>query len=312
MSAAAMAVALATGGALGWPDQLRRAIGHPVTWLGRLITHLDRRLNLDEDEPATRRFWGRVALGIILLTAVLPTLFITAILPDGWVGVLLTGLIAAPLVAPRSTYTQVADVAAHLAAQDLPAARGAVARIISLNPETRDTDAIARATIESLARNTSDCVVAPIFWGVLFGLPGIAAYKAIDTADSLIADKSDRHINFGRATASLDDIVNWVPARLTALFIAAVQPNPLRALKVTFQHAGSHRSPNAGWPQAAMAGALNIRLSGPHNDPEGPHGDPFVNSGAPDPSAVDIERALTLYLRAIGLLAVALCILAIT
>ena len=311
MSAAAMVVALATEGAFGWPDRLFSTIGHPVSWIGRLINHMDQRFNLPEDSPAQKRSWGRITLAIVLATAILPTALIAAILPDGLIGILLTGLFAAPLVASRSMYSHVTDVAAPLKAGDLAAARIAVARIVGRNPDALDTEGIARASIESLAENTSDGIVAPVFWGVLFGLPGIAAYKAINTADSMIAHKNERHIDFGRSAASLDDIANWVPARLTALLFSVVQPNAVRALTVTFRDATTHRSPNAGWPEAAMAGALDVCLSGPRLYPEGPSDDPFLNEDAPDPTPADIDRALHLYLRAVGLLAVLLIVIAI-
>ena len=310
MSAAAMVVALAIEGAFGWPDRLFRAVGHPVTWLGRLVNYMDQRFNLPEDAPDERRRWGRITLLIVVLTAIFPTALIAAILPDGWLGVLATGVLAAPLVAPRSMYTHVADVAAPLSKGDLNEARVAVAKIVGRNPDTLDDAGIARASIESLAENTSDGIVAPVFWGVLFGLPGIAAYKAINTADSMIAHKTDRYIDFGRASASLDDLANWLPARLTALLFCLVQANPIQAFSVTVRDASQHRSPNAGWPEAAMAGALNIRLSGPRNYAEGPSNDPYLNAAAPDPQAADIARALTLFLRVMGALVLILLLLA--
>lgn len=312
MSAAAMIIALVTESAFGWPDRVFRAIGHPVTWIGRLINHMDANFNLSEDSPDEQRKWGRITLIIVLAVAVLPTALIAAILPGGWLGMLLTGLLAAPLVAPRSMYTHVAEVAAPLKEGDLVEARLAVAKIVGRNPDKLDTEGIARASIESLAENTSDGIVAPVFWGVLLGLPGIAAYKAINTADSMIAHKTERHLHFGRAAANLDDIANWVPARLTALLFCVVQPAVLQALKVTYADASKHRSPNAGWPEAAMAGALGVRLSGPRSYAEGPSDDPFLNAGANDPAPTDIDRALRLYLRAIFLLAALLALIAMT
>lgn len=310
MSAAAMIVALATESVFGWPDRLFRAVGHPVTWIGKLINHMDARFNLPEDSPQEKRRWGRITLLIVVAAAVFPTALIAALLPGGWIGVLLTGLLAAPLVAPRSMYTHVADVAVHLKSGNLVEARIAVAKIVGRNPDVLETDGVARAAIESLAENTSDGIVAPVFWGVFLGLPGIAAYKAINTADSMIAHKSEKYLDFGRAAASLDDIANWVPARLTALLICVVQPVPFRALSVVFRDAQKHRSPNAGWPEAAMAGALNIRLSGPRLYPEGPSDDPYLNADATDPTPIDLDRALTIYLRALALLAALLLLIA--
>lgn len=312
MSAAAMIVALATESAFGWPDRVFRAIGHPVTWVGRLINHMDVRFNLDEDSPEERQRWGRITLLIVVTVAVLPTLLIAAILPEGWLGIVVTGLLAAPLVAPRSMYVHVAEVAAPLRQGDLSQARLAVAKIVGRDPQNLSSQGVSRAAIESLAENTSDGIIAPVFWGVLFGLPGIAAYKAINTADSMIAHKTERHLHFGRAAAKLDDLANWLPARLTALMFCFVQPNILRALNVTFQDASQHRSPNAGWPEAAMAGALGVRLSGPRSYPEGPSDDPFLNADADDPNPADIDRALTLYLRVMCLLAAIVLWIAIT
>ncbi|MBT8459588.1 MAG: adenosylcobinamide-phosphate synthase CbiB [Boseongicola sp.] len=311
MSAAAMIVALATESAFGWPDRLYQAIGHPVTWIGRLINHMDERFNLPEDSPLEKRRWGRITLLIVVAAAALPAALIAAILPDGWIGLLLTGLLAAPLLAPRSMYTHVADVAAPLKEGNLTDARVAVAKIVGRDPESLDSEGVARAAIESLAENTSDGIVAPVFWGVLFGLPGIAAYKAVNTADSMIAHKSEKYIDFGRAAASLDDIANWIPSRLTALIIAVVQKRPLQALSVVFRDSQKHRSPNAGWPEAAMAGALDVRLSGPRSYPEGPSDDPYLNSEAPDPTPDDIDRALTVYIRAMGLFASLLFLIAL-
>ena len=252
-----------------------------------------------------------ISLLIVLASALIPTIFIAILLPDGFVGMLLIGLLAAPLVAPRSMYTHVADVAKPLKDRDIPAARAAVALIVGRHPDTLDEPAITRAAIESLAENTSDGIIAPVFWGALFGLPGIAAYKAVNTADSMIGHKTDKHIDFGRAAARLDDLMNWFPARLTALALCIVQPDVLRSLKTTFRDASEHRSPNAGWPEAAMAGALNVRLSGPRLYTEGPSDDPFLNDGAPDPAPEHLDLALTLFLRVMGLLGAVLIVIAI-
>ena len=147
MSAAAMVVAIATEGAFGWPDRLFRAIGHPVTWMGKLISNLDRRFNLPEDAPEERRFWGRISLLILLASTLVPTIFATILLPDGLLGMFLTGLLAAPLVAPRSMYTHVADVAKPLKNRDIPAARTAVAKIVGRNPNELDEPATAHQAL---------------------------------------------------------------------------------------------------------------------------------------------------------------------
>ncbi|TMV59663.1 cobalamin biosynthesis protein, partial [Thioclava sp. BHET1] len=196
-----MLAALAVDAALGWPEALYRRIGHPVTWLGRLIAACDRSWNRDGAPPALRRAAGILAaLFVIGLTVVLAAL-VQAALPKSWIGSLILGLLAWPLVAARSLETHVRAVATPLLAGDLAGARQAVSMIVGRDPAQLDAPAVARAGIESLAENASDGIVAPLFWGALFGLPGIAGYKAINTLDSMIGHRSPRHEAFGWASA---------------------------------------------------------------------------------------------------------------
>jgi adenosylcobinamide-phosphate synthase len=165
--------------------------------------------------------------------------------------------------------------------------------------------------MESLAENTSDGIVAPLFWGAVLGLPGIAGYKAINTLDSMIGHRTPRFQAFGWASARIDDLVNLIPARLTGLVFALVSSAPRRALSVMGRDAGLHRSPNAGWPEAAMAAGLGVRLSGPRVYDGHVADEPWVNAGTPDPTAGDLQRGLALYLRAMFVLAAALLVLAL-
>ena len=224
-------------------------------------------------------------------------------------GVVLTGILAWPLVAARSLYEHVQAVATPLGEGDETGAREAVSRIVGRNPETLDASAMSRAALESLAENASDGVVAPLFWGALFGLPGIAAYKAINTLDSMIGYRNDRYEDFGKAAAIIDDIANWVPARLTGGLIALVAKARGTAFRTMRRDARSHRSPNAGWPEAAMAGALGVRLSGPRMYDGVATDDPWLNGVAGDPRPEDVRRGLEVFRRAIavfgGLLLVA-------
>jgi len=285
---------------VGWPPALFRRLGHPVTWLGRAIAWAEPRANRRQlPSNARRRAGTRVALGIVAL-ATAPAITVTALLPEGWLGIALTGLLAWPLVAARSLYAHVVDVARPLSEDNLPAARRAVAQIVGRDPARLDHHGVARAALESLAENTSDGVTAPLFWGVLFGLPGIAAYKAVNTLDSMIGHRSERYEDFGRFAARLDDAVNWVPARLTAMLFAVLSAVPRRSWRVVRRDARHHRSPNAGWPEAAMAGALGIRLSGPRVYGDRIVDEPWVHGSAPDPTAADLARGVRLYLRAIG------------
>jgi adenosylcobinamide-phosphate synthase len=193
---------------------------------------------------------------------------------------------------------------------DVAAARSAVAMIVGRDPANLDEAGIARAAIESLAENTSDGIVAPLFWGVLFGLPGIVGYKAVNTLDSMIGHRTERHEAFGWAAARIDDLANLVPARTTGLLFALVSAHPMRAASCMARDARRHRSPNAGWPEAAIAGALRVRLCGPRFYHGERADEPWLNGAARDPSAVDITRGLKLYCRAMICLAGLLVVLA--
>ncbi len=307
MSFAAMTlVALAIDAAVGWPDALFRRVGHPVTWLGRLIGTLDAAWNRVEMSDTLRRMAGVLTVILVVAAAALPAFFLQSALPDGWLGVLLGGVLAWPLVAARSLYTHVTAVARPLSANDVATARGAVAMIVGRDPAQLDAAGIARAALESLSENASDGIVAPLFWGVLLGLPGIAAYKAVNTLDSMIGHRTPRHGDFGWAAARLDDGANLVPARLTGLVLAFVSGRWGPAFATMARDARAHRSPNAGWPEAAMAGALGVRLSGPRRYADRIADEPWLNGGAPDPTPADLQRGLRLYLRAMALCAVAL------
>lgn len=307
-TAAAMLIALLIDACLGWPDAIYRRIGHPVTWIGALISALERRLNLD----GTRRKWrGVLVCALVVGAAVLPAILLTAWLPLGWMRAVVIGVLAWPLVAARAMFDHVRRVEIPLAAGDLVAARHAVAQIVGRDPSQLDGAGVARAALESLAENTSDGIIAPLFWGLVFGLPGIAAYKAINTLDSMIGHKTPRYQDFGWFSARTDDCVNLPASRLTGALFAAASTAPRRALRTMLRDASAHRSPNAGWPEAALAGALNIRLSGPRIYADRTANEPWLNASAPDPTPADLARGLALYRRAMVLAAVLLLILGI-
>jgi adenosylcobinamide-phosphate synthase len=225
---------------------------------------------------------------------------IQAILQQLPAGNILLALIASIFIAQRSLYQHVAEVRAAFAEGGLTEARDAVAMIVGRDPEQLDEAGVCRAAIESCAENFSDGVVAPVFWLALLGLPGLIAYKAINTADSMIGHRTERHASFGWASARLDDLVNLVPARLSALLLAVAAPiaggSIGKSLAIVRRDASKHRSPNAGWPESAMAGALGLALAGPRRYAGHMVDDPFLNAEAnrqavPD----DIGRALDLY-----------------
>lgn len=275
---------------IGWPDAVYRRVGHPVTWAGRLIAALDRALN----QGRARRAKGALTVLVVLLAAMIP-----AVLIQAWLGPWVAAVLAWPLVAARSLDQHLRAVAVPLAAGDLVAARGATAMIVGRDVTQADTPALSRASLESLAENFSDGVIAPLFWAAVGGLPGIAAYKAINTMDSMIGHRTPRHEAFGMIAARLDDVANLIPARLSAGLIAIASGRRAgAALRVTLRDASAHRSPNAGWPEGAMAGALDCRLSGPRVYADRVADEPWLNAAAPDPDAADLRRGIALIRRA--------------
>jgi adenosylcobinamide-phosphate synthase len=306
-----MAIALAMDAVLGWPERLFRFIGHPVTWLGRLIGFLDDTCNRESDRPALRRAAGAMAaLAVIILPMTLAWI-VQVQLTTEWSRLALAGILAWPLVAPRSLHDHLSAVARPLQSGDIEAARLAVSRIVGRDPASLDEAGIARASIESLAENTSDGIVAPVFWGAILGLPGIVGYKAINTLDSMIGHHTPRHEAFGWAAARIDDAANFIPARLTGILFVVLAARRGSAMSCMMRDAGHHRSVNAGWPEAAMAGALGVRLSGPRVYHGQVANEPWLNEAARDPLAADIGKALALYRRAMLLLAFLLVILAL-
>ncbi|NUR13361.1 MAG: cobalamin biosynthesis protein CobD [Bradyrhizobium sp.] len=307
--AGAMAVAMVVDALLGWPSWLFARIGHPVTWLGRLIGAVDATWNRAADPPALRRAAGIAGALLVIAFSVVVGWVLQVLLSSGWIQIALVGILAWPLVALRSLHDHVVAVASPLRAGDIAAAREAVSRIVGRDPSALDEAGIARAAIESLAENASDGIVAPVFWGALFGLPGILGYKAINTLDSMIGHHNQRHEAFGWAAARIDDVANFIPARLTGFLFVLLAPRRSEALSCMTRDARRHRSPNAGWPEAAMAGALGVRLSGPRIYHGRITNEPWLNEGAHDPRAADIGQALAIYRRAMLLLAGVLAIL---
>jgi len=282
----------------GYPQSLWRAIGHPVTWIGRLIAELDRLLNRDTADAYWRRSAGAIAV-LLLLAIVGAIAFIVERellrLPFGLFGV---AIIASTLIAQRSLHRHVADVATALEQGGVIAARAAVAKIVGRDTDALDIAGVARAAIESLAENFSDGVVAPVLWMAIAGLPGAALYKAINTADSMIGHRTPRHEAFGWTAAKLDDLFNLPASRLSALLLvaaAALNKSAATAWRAVLRDAPRHRSPNAGYPEAAMAGALGLSLAGPRIYGGVTIDDATMGDGRRDATAADVRRALTLY-----------------
>ena len=292
---------------LGYPDWLVRSIGHPVTWMGRLIEALDHKLNHEEDSPTRRRAAGAIAIVALIAVAGLVAYALEHNLPRLPFGLLVLAVLASTLLAQRSLYAHVARVAAALEQDGLEAGRKAVAQIVGRDPEALDESGVARAAIESLAENFSDGVVAPAFWMSVAGLPGAAIYKAINTADSMIGHRTPRHADFGIAAARLDDLVNLPASRLAAVLIVAAawfadRASAANAWRAVRRDAPHHRSPNAGYPEAAMGGALGLALAGPRRYGGVLVDDATMGDGQRDANAADIRAALALYRSADALL----------
>jgi adenosylcobinamide-phosphate synthase len=298
---------------LGYPQFLLRAVGHPVTWIGRLLGALERALNRDAAGAAARRAAGIIAILILVAVVGAAAFLVQRALFRLPLGIIATALLASTLIAQRSLHRHVADVAITLAKADIGAARVAVSHIVGRDTAALDAAGIARAAIESLAENFSDAIVAPVFWLSVAGLPGAALYKAINTADSMIGHRTPRYAAFGWAAARLDDLVNLPASRLAALlFVAAAalaaDASAGAAWRAVWRDAARHRSPNAGYPEAAMAGALGLALAGPRVYGGVRVEDALMGDGRRDADATDIVRALALYRRADALLIALLAI----
>jgi adenosylcobinamide-phosphate synthase len=301
---------------VGYPDRLFRAVGHPVTWIGRLISFIDQALNRATDSDRTRRLYGVAALAIIVGVPAIIAYAMERVLLANALGFFVVVVLGTTLLAQKSLADHVEAVAKALDTGGLTAGREAVSKIVGRDPENLDRPAVARAAIESLAENFSDGVVAPAFWMAVGGLAGGAAYKAVNTADSMIGHRTPKHEAFGWAAARFDDLINLPASRLTALLIvaaAAIIPDmdARAAWRAVWRDARKHRSPNAGWPEAAMAGALGVALAGPRSY-GGVMGDfAYMGDGRREVTAADIRRALKLFWMADVLLMAALVVVGV-
>ena len=301
MSAGLLLGAMALDAVMGEPRWLWSRVPHPAVLMGRLIGWADIRFN-------TGPRWHNgvlVVMGLVAGAALLGV--VIEALPLGWLWSLIGGAI---LLAQKSLVQHVQAVADGLR-YGVGEGRRAVAMIVGRDTRAMDEPAIARAAIESAAENFSDGVIAPAFWFLVGGLPGILVYKIVNTADSMIGYRTPRHEEFGWAAARLDDVLNWVPARITACLIALAFWSG-RAVDVVRQDAGLHRSPNAGWPEAAMAGVLDVALAGPRSYHGQSRDFPWVNgSGERQIGVTEIERAISVLWRVWAVVAACTLVLAL-
>lgn len=288
----------ATGLVLGYAAD--RLLGdprsfHPVAGFGRLALAVEARSYADHRAAGTAHSLLLVG-GTVALARALPE------------GTLVTALCTWIVLGGRSLAREARVVASHLDAGDLAAARDRVTHLVGRDPAHLGPDDVARGTIESVAENTSDAVVAPLLWGALAGPAGLLGYRAVNTLDAMVGHRSPRYLRFGWASARLDDLANLVPARATAVLAATANPGP--ALASWRRDARRHPSPNAGPVEAAFAGALGIRLGGVNRYGDEVQDRGFLGDGrAPVPG--DIARAVSLADR-VGVAALSLAVLAAT
>jgi adenosylcobinamide-phosphate synthase len=299
---------LAIDAAFGDMPAVFGRVPHPVVLAGRAIAFFEKKLNRPHRTEKKRRERGVVTV-IVLVAAAAGLGWVLHWLSRGsLLGALVEALAIGILVAQRSLFDHVAAVGAALATGGLPAGRTAVSHIVGRDPMQLDFYGVARAALESLAENFSDGVVAPVFWYLVLGLPGLFAYKMANTLDSMIGHRSERYRSFGWAAARFDDLANLVPALLSGLLLTgaalfAGEARPGHALAVMLRDGRKHYSPNAGWPEAAMAGALGLALAGPRAYAEGEVRDPWLGDGTPNANPADIIKGLRLYMLACLILA---------
>jgi adenosylcobinamide-phosphate synthase len=290
--------ALLLEAAVGYPAALHARIPHPVVWLGRLISYLETSWNNTRYREHSRRLLGCVAAAVVLGLAAAGGTIIEMLagkLSFGWLWVAVIGTVG---LAQRSLYDHVRNVLVSLRAANLTAARERVSYIVGRDTANLNESGVAAAALESLAESFNDGVLAPAFWFLVGGLPGLFAYKALNTADSLIGHKEERWRAFGWAAARADDIANLLPARIAGSLLALAGGG---GFAVMFRDASKHASPNAGWPEAAMAGALRIQLGGRATYDGVVHLRPVFGSGS-SARVDDLARGLRIYIRACALM----------
>jgi adenosylcobinamide-phosphate synthase len=296
---------------VGDPDDIWRRVPHPVVLFGRAIGLADKLFNGKRMSSETRRFNGAAAIGGLLAASLFLGYVVNVLLlPFGVLGWVIELLIVAVFLAQKSLHDHVQAVSIGLKRGGLEGGRHAVSMIVGRDPATLDEPAVCRAAIESLAENFSDGVVAPALWYAFLGLPGLFAYKMLNTADSMIGHRNAKYIDFGWASARLDDLANWPAARFSILLIAAgawvrsSRTAAIAALDAALRDSGLHRSPNSGWPEAAMAGALGIGLAGPRVYGGVRVDEPMMNaSGRFAATVADIDLSLRIYYGACAVLA---------
>lgn len=314
-----LAAALLIDRLVGDPDWLWSRITHPIVLFGKAIAIFEERLNTADLGSGSLKARGVVTIVTLIVASIVLAIVLGRLFDVlGAIGFLAEAIVVAVFLAQKSLAEHVVRVASGLRRDGLSGGRQAVSMIVGRDPNTLDEPAVCRAAVESLAENFADGVVAPAFWYALAGLPGLLAYKMLNTADSMIGHKSPRYLHFGWASARLDDLANLPAARLSALLVTAGAylkrgaEAARSAIDVARHDHGLHRSPNSGWPEAAMAGALDLQLAGPRIYGGVRVDEPMIHAAGRAVATVeDIDDAVSVFYAACSVLAVACVVVAV-
>ena len=295
----ALCLAICIDYAVGWPNRFISFIGHPVIFIGKAISWFEKNFNYGSKRQKV--LYGGCSTIFLIGIFYILTFFIETYIfthTNGWIRVVILALLIWPWLAIKSMHIHISNILIPLSNRNLEQARYELSMIVGRNTAKLNENEISRSAIESLAENTSDGVIAPLFWCVVLGLPGLVAYKVINTADSMIAYKTERFKDYGLIAAKIDDVVNYIPARLTAVLysIVGLAPTKIRGLG---NEANLHRSPNAGWPEGMVARILDVKLSGPRAYSNSLSNDAWLNETAPDATPASVEKALSLFHRTV-------------
>ena len=289
-------IALTLDIVIGWPEKIYTNIGHPVSWIGKVISYCERLLNKRKYPGELLKLFGALTFCLTAIPITVVAFLIDQMLINLPYGLFMQAILIWPFLATKSLYTHVKDVADTLDKKDLNASREALSKIVGRDLKDSDENTICGGAIESLSENTSDGIIAPLFWAFLFGLPGIVFYKTINTLDSMIGYRNDKFLNFGWFSAKVDDLVNWVPARLSSILFCFLTLNPIKTFLFSLKNAKASPSPNAGWPQATFAYILGVSLLGPKRSKGVLIEQPTINIGQPLPNKETLSIALKYYI----------------
>ena len=289
-------IALTLDIVLGWPEKIYTNIGHPVSWIGKVISYCERSLNKKKYPGQLLKLFGALTFFLTVIPITVAAFLMDQMLINFPYGFFMQAILIWPFLATKSLYTHVKDVADTLNKKDLNASREALSKIVGRDLKNSDENTICGGAIESLSENTSDGIIAPLFWAFFFGLPGIVFYKTINTLDSMIGYRNDKFLNFGWFSAKVDDLVNWAPARLSSILFCFLTLNPIKTFLFSLKNAKASTSPNAGWPQATFAYILGVSLLGPKRSKGVLIEQPTINIGQPLPNKETLSTALKYYI----------------